>query len=1012
MIAASQIIFSGMTSAVIHIPGYEYVRELGVGGMATVYLAIQTSLDRSVAIKVMKRAGADENFEKRFLLEGRTMAKLPHRNIVGVFDIVQNETINYIAMEYLGGGTLSDSMRQGLSLSEAIAIVVQIGGALQFAHEAGVVHRDLKPANIMFRDPQSPVLTDFGIARAKDATSTRLTQTGMMIGTPTYMSPEQAMGGDVDGRSDQYSLGILFYEMLTGAPPFGGETPLNVVLAHINQPPPPLPPAFMHFQPVMDRMLAKDKENRYPDLNVFVRELKAMLTSSDTLLGKLQLDPSQSSSEQLRALGFSDSQIHTGSRRAAATRTSGQRQVPRHTGSGVRPTGPGVRLDPEYEPPSRPRWLLPAGIAAAVLALALGLWAAFGSRDEVDPAMRRLVNSSLIEVDRLIAEGKLVSPSGNNANEKLQDLLQIASELPEVQERQKRIVAELKKQAEQQLAAKNFAAAEIRVSEALAVAPDDAEMKVLQKRIADGKVGAVRESQVATLVQQSDSARKAGRIYGEDRDNALALVRQALELDANNLSAKAQLGAITTQALASANAALKGGKLDEVRSLLDASAAYFANEPAWKLVDSALEQARKVAQQQSRIDDLLAQVRVHVAAGRYAEPAGDNALESLARVAEFDPANIAAAALKREIGVALAKAATAAERGGNVLLALERYDQALQAQPANADYTNARRALQQRLGEREMQLAAALGSASSAINARRYLAPAGDNAREYFDAALKVDPANVDARRGLDELPDLVRNAAAELRKETRYDEALALLGEGVKQYPGDAQLAALARSLGAERDQVQMAASRQQRLTRLQESLASGQFTAESARGVGEAINSLLKVDPQDAEALRYRSSFVASVTRSIADADTPERLATLAPVIDQEKQQLGATSPDVSALQNAYVLAGRTVAEKERVRIAALSGTLLLNAYPWADVASVVDQGSSKAVELPRDRATPLRLSVPAGTYSVTFKHPQAGKPVVLVASVQAQKVQVANASFPTLTARDYLKRAGYAQ
>ena len=330
-----------MASPVFHIPGFEYVRELGVGGMATVYLAIQRSLDRKVAIKVMRRAGADENFEARFLLEGRTMAKLQHRNIVGVYDIVQNDEINYIAMEFLGGGTLSDRMRQGLSLGEAIAVVVQTAAALQFAHDHEVVHRDLKPANIMFRDDRTPVLTDFGIARAK--TDTRLTQTGMMVGTPTYMSPEQAMGNDVDGRSDQYSLGVLFYEMLTGAPPFGGETPLNVVLAHINQAPPPLPAPFAQFQPILDKMLAKDREQRFADLQVFVRELKAMLTGSETLLSKLTLDPNESSSEQLRALGFSDSQISTGTRRAA-NRTSGQRSVQRNNTTG---SGRGVLLPPE-----------------------------------------------------------------------------------------------------------------------------------------------------------------------------------------------------------------------------------------------------------------------------------------------------------------------------------------------------------------------------------------------------------------------------------------------------------------------------------------------------------------------------------------------------------------------------------------------------------------------------------------------------------------------------------------
>jgi serine/threonine-protein kinase PpkA len=1007
MIARTRGILAGMASPVIHIPGYEYVRELGVGGMATVYLAIQRSLDRSVAIKVMKRAGADENFEKRFLLEGRTMAKLPHRNIVGVYDIVQNDEINYIAMEYLGGGTLSDRLRNGLALSEAISIVVQVAGALQYAHDNHVVHRDLKPANIMFRDQHTPVLTDFGIARAKDHAATRLTQTGMMIGTPTYMSPEQAMGTDVDGRSDQYSLGVLFYEMLTGAPPFGGETPLNVVLAHINQAPPPLPHPFTGFQPILDRMLSKDREQRYPDLNIFVHELKAMLTGSDTLLAKLQIDPSQSASEQLRALGFSESQINTGSRRAAAIRNSGQRPGPRQT-------GPGVRFDPDPEPlpPPRPRWLLPAGIAAVVLGLGLALWAAFGGRDELDPAVRALVNDSLAVVDRMIAEGKLVAPAGDNANEKLQQVLQAAPDLPEAIERQQRIVAALTALAGKSLEGRNFEAAEIRVSEALAVSPDNPEIKALQQRIASAKIGAEREARVAALLLRAANSRKAGNLYGSGTDNALLLVRQALEIDAQSATARAELTAITTQAMNSADAALEAGRLDDAGRLLDATAAYFANEPAWQKVSVDLEKARKVAQQQTRIDGFIVQAREHVAAGRYAEPAGDNALESLARVAELDPSNSAAAALRREVGVALSRSAKEAERGGDVVQALERYDQALLAQPDNAEYTAAKRALQQRLGERESQLASALGSARAAINARRYLGPAGDNARDYIEAALKLDPNNADARRLRDGLPDLVRNAATELGQEARYDDALALLATAIQEYPGDAQFAALKRSFESEREQLRNVEQRQQRIAQLQGLLASGQLGAENARAIGAGVAELLKADPQDAEALRLREGFLAAIAGAIAAADSPERLTLLEPVLAQARQQLGAEAADVAALQATFEQARSTAEERERARIAAISGTLLLNAYPWADVDSVVDQGSGKAVALPRDRATPLRLSVPAGTYRVTFKHPQVPKTVALVASVTAQKVQVANASFPTLTSRDYLKRAGYAQ
>ena len=207
----------------IQIPGYEILRPLGSGGMSTVYLALQRSLDRKVAVKVMRRSGDPDSadarqIERRFLLEGRMMAKLPHRNIAAVYDIVSNDSVAYIAMEYLGGGALIDRMRSGIDLADAVSVIVQIAGALEFAHSHGVVHRDLKPANIMFRDGGTPVLTDFGIARYQDGSGMRLTQTGMLVGTPTYMSPEQINGVAVDGRADQYSLGILFYELLTGSP--------------------------------------------------------------------------------------------------------------------------------------------------------------------------------------------------------------------------------------------------------------------------------------------------------------------------------------------------------------------------------------------------------------------------------------------------------------------------------------------------------------------------------------------------------------------------------------------------------------------------------------------------------------------------------------------------------------------------------------------------------------------------------------------------------------------------
>lgn len=310
--AVETIQAKSLNEPVYDIPGYELGSKLGQGGMASVYAAVQRSLDRKVAIKIMRPVG-DASEEKRFLNEGRTMAKLPHPNIVGVYDISKVGDISYIAMEYLDGGSLSERMRDGLTLSDAIAIVVQIADALQFAHDNGVVHRDMKPGNILFRGRKTPVLTDFGIARVRGADAVRLTQTGMMIGTPTYMSPEQAQAGEVDGRSDQYSLGVMFYEMLARKVLFDFDTPMQVAYAHVHTPPPRLPAQVAFAQPILDKMLAKQPKDRYPDLKAFARDLRATLTGNDALQTRLNVDPTHSVSERLRALGFSDAQMDTGS---------------------------------------------------------------------------------------------------------------------------------------------------------------------------------------------------------------------------------------------------------------------------------------------------------------------------------------------------------------------------------------------------------------------------------------------------------------------------------------------------------------------------------------------------------------------------------------------------------------------------------------------------------------------------------------------------------------------------
>jgi serine/threonine protein kinase len=255
------------------IAGYTIERKLGEGGMAKVYFGVQEKLKRDVAIKILEPLLLkDEDFALRFLKEAETAANLIHPNIVTIYDVGQEENHYYMVMEFLAG-TLKDRIRtaqnevtltQGYTPVTALKIVRQVASALDYAHKRGFIHRDIKPDNIMFRHDGTPVLVDFGIAKAVGAT-TKLTRTGMSIGTPHYMSPEQIRGQEIDGRADFYSLGIVFYEMLIGAVPFTASDYIAVAMKHLSEPVPTLPDYLAQYQTVLDKMLAKEKAARVQD---------------------------------------------------------------------------------------------------------------------------------------------------------------------------------------------------------------------------------------------------------------------------------------------------------------------------------------------------------------------------------------------------------------------------------------------------------------------------------------------------------------------------------------------------------------------------------------------------------------------------------------------------------------------------------------------------------------------------------------------------------------------------
>ncbi len=264
---------------------YRVLARLGRGGMADVYKAFQPSLDRYVAIKVLHPSMVDDKeFVDRFKREAKSVAALRHPNIIQVFDYDHQGDTYYMVMEYIDGPTLRAALedmhrrREEVPLDVALRIVSDVGAALSYAHEAGVVHRDVKPANILLERSGRVILTDFGVA--KILTGTKVTVTGTVLGTPAYMSPEQGMGEHGDSRSDIYSLGVVLYELATGRLPFDADTPLAVLLKHVHDPL-PLPRQLNPSLPeeverIILKALAKDPSDRYPTASDMLAEIAAL----------------------------------------------------------------------------------------------------------------------------------------------------------------------------------------------------------------------------------------------------------------------------------------------------------------------------------------------------------------------------------------------------------------------------------------------------------------------------------------------------------------------------------------------------------------------------------------------------------------------------------------------------------------------------------------------------------------------------------------------------------------
>lgn len=271
---------AGMENSAIEVPGYTILKDIATSNFSQVFLARSERLRRNVVLKVMNRGESQRELDDadRFQREHEIISSITHRAIAEIYDFGSLPRHLYLAMEYFPCGDLRDRLRNPLSVDESLYYLRAIAEALRVIHVFGILHRDLKPANVMLREDNSPVLIDFGLARRslEDAGTTGI---GQVLGSPYYISPEQSQGQRVDARTDLYSLGVMFYEMLTGRRPYAGRSAVAIMQQHSTAPVPTLPAPTAAQQPLLDRLMAKQQHARYASADELLADLGPMVAA-------------------------------------------------------------------------------------------------------------------------------------------------------------------------------------------------------------------------------------------------------------------------------------------------------------------------------------------------------------------------------------------------------------------------------------------------------------------------------------------------------------------------------------------------------------------------------------------------------------------------------------------------------------------------------------------------------------------------------------------------------------
>ncbi|HEY6892525.1 MAG TPA: protein kinase [Rhodanobacteraceae bacterium] len=802
----------------IDIRGYRLLRQLGRGGMATVYLAVQQSVDREVALKIMSPALlADPNFGERFLREAKIAAKLHHRHVVGIHDVGRDGDYHYIAMEYLGGGPVLHKDGVPHEVPFALRVIREIATALDYAHKKGFVHRDVKPDNILLRDDGSAALTDFGIARALDPAA-RMTQTGAVVGTPHYMSPEQARGKSIDGRSDLYSLGIVLYELLVGRVPYQADDSLAVGIMHIQQPIPELPESIAHLQPLVSRMLAKQPEDRFQD-GLALAEAIAAYESGHR--GDLPLPPSSVAPNELRretpVMGlFSATPMSSGDTPLPSMRMTPTpaHTTPRDLDARERAEPNLGRIDeivaavsddrPHARTTHRARRARGPWLAIAVVALlAIGAVAAWKNQDRLRTLLPRTeFNDTLTRAERALDEGRLTG-TPDSARELFQAARAQDPDNDIARAGLERVGRKLLDRASEALKGNDLPAAHRSLDEARELLGGGAEVEALAQSLAKAERGAGENE---ALFDQAKQALDAGKVLGDD--GAAAIYKRLLAADPSNAVAQAGLKKSADLLAAEARSAFASRDVATASARIDAIASIMPAYPALAELRGQLAESRQA--DRAAIEEKLQRADEAVRAGRLTG-GEDSALDLYRAVVKQDAGNARAKEGLRRIAQSLVVQANAAIDSENAGEAEKLLANAGQLAPDLPDLREARINLRE-LHER-IDIAAARPTLTSADNdkvqklvaeaeqaaaAGNLIIPPGDSAYDKYRDALAIDGNNKAAQDGIAKLPARAKELFDKALADGTPQRARALLDTVRQIDPSDASIASMTEKLAS----------------------------------------------------------------------------------------------------------------------------------------------------------------------------------------------------------------------